>query len=118
MGASATRPRAANSGAACRSASCGVRVGFALRLRSSSRIWLAFLVHALHQREARRDAEQRSAILDGLRAKLAQGDKALVGNSGFRRYLKTVSAEHFAVQERRVAEDARFDGLYVLRTNT
>src|SRR5438105_2949360 len=49
--------------------------------------------------EARRDAEQRSAILDGLRAKLAQGDKALVGNSGFRRYLKTVSAEHFAVDE-------------------
>jgi transposase len=68
--------------------------------------------------EARRDAEQRSAILDGLRAKLAQGDKALVGNSGFRRYLKTVSAEHFAVDETRVAEDARFDGLYVLRTNT
>jgi transposase len=68
--------------------------------------------------EARRDAEQRSAILDGLRAKLAQGDKALVGNSGFRRYLKTVSAEHFAVDEARVAEDARFDGLYVLRTNT
>src|SRR6202043_3434373 len=39
-------------------------------------------------------------------------------NSGFRRYLKTVSAEHFAVDETRVAEDARFDGLYVLRTNT
>src|SRR6516162_2035392 len=68
--------------------------------------------------EAQRDAEPRSAILDGLRAKLAQGDKALVGNSGFRRYLKTVSAEHFAVDETRVAEDARFDGLYVLRTNT
>src|ERR1700740_3077506 len=59
--------------------------------------------------EARRDAEQRSAILDGLRAKLAQGDKSLVGNSGFCRYLKTVSAEHFAVDETRVAEDARFD---------
>jgi hypothetical protein len=68
--------------------------------------------------EARRDAEQRNAILDGLRAKLAQGDKALVGNSGFRRYLKTVSAEHFAIDETRVTEDARFDGLYVLRTNT
>src|SRR5215469_17181139 len=68
--------------------------------------------------EAQRDAEQRSAILDGLRAKLAQGDKALVGNSGLRRYLKTVSAEHFAVDETRVAEEARFDGLYVLRTNT
>ena len=68
--------------------------------------------------EARRDAEQRQAILGGLRAKLAQGDKALVGNSGFRRYLKTVSAEHFAIDETRVAEDARFDGLYVLRTNS
>jgi hypothetical protein len=68
--------------------------------------------------EAGRDAVQRNAILDGLRAKLAQGDKALVGNSGFRRYLKTVSVEHFAIDETRVAEDARFDGLYVLRTNT
>jgi hypothetical protein len=68
--------------------------------------------------EARRDAAQRTAILDGLRAKLAQGDKALVGNSGFRRYLKTASAEHFAIDETRVAEDERFDGLYVLRTNT
>ena len=68
--------------------------------------------------EARRDAEQREAILGGLRAKLAQGDKALVGNSGFRRYLKTVSAEHFAIDEARVADDARFDGLYVLRTNS
>jgi hypothetical protein len=68
--------------------------------------------------EARRDAEQRSAILEGLRAKLAGGDKALVGNSGFRRYLKTVSGEHFAIDEVRVADDARFDGLYVLRTNS
>ena len=68
--------------------------------------------------EARRDADQRTAILEGLRAKLAQGDKALVGNSGFRRYLKTLSAEHFAIDEDRVADDARFDGLYVLRTNT
>jgi hypothetical protein len=50
--------------------------------------------------EARRDAEQREAILCGLRAKLAQGDKALVGNNGFRRYLKTVSAEHFARRAR------------------
>src|SRR6201987_5076072 len=75
------------------------------------------LEYVLGVRE-RSSAEGRGAILDGLRAKLAQGDKALVGNSGFRRYLKTVSAEHFAVDETRVAEDARFDGLYVLRTNT
>jgi hypothetical protein len=68
--------------------------------------------------EARRDAEQRAAILEALRGKLAQGDKALVGNSGFRRYLKTPGGEHFALDEERVARDAVFDGLYVLRTNT
>src|SRR5258706_7509392 len=65
-----------------------------------------------HPRRAARQARQKPALAK------AGGDKALVGNSGFRRYLKTVSAEHFAVDEARVAEDARFDGLYVLRTNT
>src|SRR5277367_4814984 len=32
--------------------------------------------------------------------------------------IKTVSARHFAIDEARVTDDARFDGLYVLRTNT
>jgi hypothetical protein len=68
--------------------------------------------------EARHDAEQRAAILEALRGKLAQGDKALVGNSGFRRYLTAPGGEHFAIDEERVARDAVFDGLYVLRTNT
>jgi hypothetical protein len=68
--------------------------------------------------EARRDAAQRDAILEALRGKLGQGDKALVGNSGFRRYLKAPGGEHFAIDEERVARDAVFDGLYVLRTNT
>jgi DDE family transposase len=68
--------------------------------------------------EARRDAAQREAILEALRDKLKGGDKALVGNSGFRRYLKTGRGDHFAIDPARVAADARFDGLYVLRTNT
>jgi len=72
--------------------------------------------HRLSPISPRRGAMPSRAVPSstGLRAKLAQGDKALVGNSGFRRYLKTVSPEHFAVDETRVAEDARFDGLYVL----
>jgi hypothetical protein len=49
-----------------------------------------------------------------LRAKLREGDKALVGNSAYRRYLKTPDAKHFTIDEARVAEDARYDGLYVL----
>jgi hypothetical protein len=67
--------------------------------------------------EARRDAAARAAILDSLQAKLRQGDKELVGNAGYKRFLATPRAGHFEIDPTRVAEDARFDGLYVLRTN-
>jgi hypothetical protein len=68
--------------------------------------------------EARRDAAARAAILDSLQAKLKQGDKELVGNAGYKRFLATPRAGHFEIDPTRVAEDARFDGLYVLRTNS
>jgi hypothetical protein len=68
--------------------------------------------------EARRDAAVREAILDSLRAKLQQGDKGLVGNAGYRRFLATPKEGHFEIDPARVAEDARFDGIYVLRTNS
>ena len=67
--------------------------------------------------EAKRDAEVRAAVLRSLRKSLRGGDKTLVGNSAYRRYLKTPDDKHFEIDEKRVAEDARYDGLYVLRTN-
>jgi hypothetical protein len=48
---------------------------------------------------------------------LRQGDKALVGNKGFRRFLKTEAASHFAIDPKRVAAAAKFDAIYVIRTN-
>jgi hypothetical protein len=30
----------------------------------------------------------------------AKGDKALVGNTGYRRYLKTIGNDHFAIDPR------------------
>jgi hypothetical protein len=68
--------------------------------------------------EAAEAARTRAAVVATLRARLKQGDKALVGNSAYRRYLKTPDQQHFSIDEDRVAEDARYDGLYVLRTNT
>jgi transposase len=68
--------------------------------------------------EAKRDAEVRAAVLRSLRESLRGGDKALVGNSAYRRYLKTPDDKHFEIDDKRVAEDERYDGLYVLRTNT
>jgi Transposase DDE domain len=68
--------------------------------------------------QAQRDAAARTAILDSLRTKLQQGDKQLVGNVGYRRFLATPRVGHFEIDADRIAEDARFDGLYVLRTNS
>ena len=53
-----------------------------------------------------------------LHLQLKAGDKVLVGNKGYRRYLKTPAEDHFVLDEARVAEDPQFDGIYVLRTNT
>lgn len=66
--------------------------------------------------QARKDAADRARIVEALRATLKQGDKALVGNKGFRKYLR-VEGKHFEVDEAKLKEEARYDGLWVLRTN-
>jgi hypothetical protein len=71
-----------------------------------------------NHREAERDAAARQAILANLERQLARGDKALVGNTGFRRFLKTEGHGHFAIDPAKAEQDARFDGVFVLRTNT
>ena len=71
-----------------------------------------------NRQEAEKDAADRAAIVAALERQLAKGDKALVGNTGFRRYLKTISDEHFAIDLDKVEEEKKFDGIFVLRTNT
>src|SRR5215472_13227931 len=44
-------------------------------------------VVCLNEDEARKDAADRAAIVAALRGQLRRGDKALVGNKGYRRYL-------------------------------
>ncbi len=68
--------------------------------------------------EAKRDWVAREETLLSLARKLESGDKELVGNAGFRRFLKTPRDGHFEIDPHRVAEDAKLDGLYVLRTNS
>ena len=75
-------------------------------------------VVCFNPKEAERDAAARAAILDSLARKLEEGDKELVGNAGYKRFLKTPRGGHFEIDPARVAEDSRFDGLYVLRTNS
>jgi len=72
----------------------------------------------LNEEERRKDAHDRQAIIAHLRDKLKQGDKSLVGNKGYRRFLKMEGKGHFVVDEGRIKNDERFDGVWVLRTNT
>lgn len=72
----------------------------------------------LNEEERRKDAHDREAIVEHLREHLKQGDKSLVGNKGYRRYLKVEGEGHFTVDEDRIKSEGRFDGIWVLRTNT
>ncbi len=68
--------------------------------------------------EVRADAEVREQILSSLREHFKQGDNALVGNKGYRRYLSVTGASHFVIDEKKVADDARYDGKWILTTDT
>src|SRR5215212_6123771 len=71
-----------------------------------------------NEAEAAKDAADRQAIVTALDQQLTRGDKALIGNSAYRRYLRTTSdARAFEIDPGKLAEEARYDGLFVLRTN-
>ena len=69
-----------------------------------------------NETEAEKDRKDRVAALDA-----KKGDKALVGNSAYRRYLRktheTKDKPAFKIDAGKLAEEARFDGIFVLRTN-
>jgi hypothetical protein len=41
-----------------------------------------------------------------------------MGNKGYRKFLKVSGNGHFTIDERKIEEEARYDGTRVLRTNT
>jgi hypothetical protein len=70
-----------------------------------------------NEAEAEKDAADRRAIVDALDQQLKRGDKALIGNSAYRRYLRATSKKAFEIDPGKLAEEARYDGVFVLRTN-
>jgi transposase len=74
-------------------------------------------IAARNEVEAEKDAADRAAIIAALDQQLRHGDKALIGNSAYRRYLRATATKAFEIDIGKVAEEARYDGLFVLRTN-
>ena len=67
--------------------------------------------------QARKDAATREQLLATLQNKLrSEGPKSVVGNKGYKRYLKAEKGA-FVVDLDKAREEERFDGLWVLRTN-
>lgn len=66
--------------------------------------------------QARKDQADRQAILAALEEKLTHGEKSLVGNRGYRKYLKG-KGKGFEIDWGKVEKESRYDGKWVLRTN-
>lgn len=85
-----------------------------VRVRNRNRRY----VICFNPEEAEKDRRDREAILEKIRQKLASGGvKRLIGNRGYKRFLK-IDRAAATIDARRVQEDARYDGKYVLRTTT
>jgi len=71
----------------------------------------------INEDQAKKDALDREVIIAALREKLKQGEKSLVGNKGYRKYLKNTGAA-FEIDEDKIKEEVRYDGKWVLTTST
>ncbi|MFN3457760.1 MAG: hypothetical protein ACK4Z8_09315 [Novosphingobium sp.] len=60
----------------------------------------------------------RQQIIDSLQKNLRKGDKALLGNGAFKRFLrKANTGAAFEIDAGKLAEEACFDGISVVTTN-
>jgi len=71
----------------------------------------------VNTRQARKDAADRKAIIASLKDQLKKGPKSLVGNKGYRKYLK-LDKDSARIDMDKVKYESRFDGKWVLTTNT
>jgi hypothetical protein len=71
----------------------------------------------LNERQARKDAADRQAIIEASQEKLKSNPKSLIGNKGDRKYLK-MDRDAVSLNEQKIEEEKRFDGKWVLKTNT
>ena len=71
----------------------------------------------LNERQARKDAKDRETIIASLTEQIKIGPKSLVGNKGYRKYVK-IDKGSVRIDKDKVSYESRFDGKWVLQTNT
>jgi transposase len=70
-----------------------------------------------NEEQAKKDARAREAILASLEEKLSKGAKSLIGNKGYRKYIR-MERETVTIDRDKIVREARYDGKWVLTTNT
>lgn len=95
---------------------------FAKEVRHAGRRYIV----CRNEAEAEKDRADRQAIIAGLEQQLQCGNKALIGNSAYRRYLRRVALPDgkggkgkpgpaFEIDASKLSDEARYDGIFVLR---
>jgi transposase len=70
-----------------------------------------------NERQARRDEADRNTIVESLKEKIAKAPSSLISNKGYRGFLK-VTKESVSLDAEKIEADVKFDGIWVLTTNT
>jgi transposase len=73
-------------------------------------------VVCLNEEEARKDRHTRENILSTLELTLNRGDKSLIGNRGYKRFIKS-GKDTFAIDYEKAKEDEKYDGKFILKTD-
>ena len=70
----------------------------------------------LNPRQARKDKADRDMIIESLKDRIKSGAKSMIGNKGYRKYLR-MSKDTIRIDESKVKDEERYDGKWVLTTN-
>lgn len=70
-----------------------------------------------NERQARRDEADRNTIVESLKEKIKKAPASLISNKGYRGFL-TITNKSVVLDEEKVKADAKYDGIWVLTTNT
>ena len=101
---------------------CAISYGIIEYMRANVKLQIIIVdgnryIVCFNTRQARKDVADRQAITDSLQEKIEKDPKALIGNKGYRKYLR-IDRDHIAVDQAKIEADARLDGKWVLKTTT
>ncbi len=91
------------------------RKAWTLKVKECFKAGQRYIV-CFNEEQAKRDALVRQTLVESLEQALSKGSKTLVGNRGYRKYLKS-KKEGFEIDKHKVKAEACYDGKWVLTTS-